>query len=513
MLSVLPVLLPFLAAVALLFLRHSRTAQAVLSGVAAHAALALAAHLLARTADGTIHVMRMGDWPGTFGIVFALDQLSALFIALNAVIHAATWWFVRCGGMPALAQQRYFHPLLLILAAGVNWAFATADLFNLFVSFELILLASYALMIFDNEAGQLRAGFRFVAMNVLGGTLFLLGAGLVYGTFGTLNYADLAIKVAQTEQRGVAAALAFWLLFVFGLKAAVFPLFFWLPGAYPKAPIGILPFFAGMLTKVGVYCFYRLYTVCFGSLAAEWTQPALLALAALTMVVGVFGALGQWSMRGILSVHIVSQIGYMVFGLAMFTTAGLAAGLFTTLHNVVVKTTLFLVAGFVVVHHRGDSVKGIHGLLRSYPWLGIAFLLAAVSLAGLPPLSGFYGKYFAVLEGFRTGHWFVAGAALFTSLFTLASMVKIWTACFWGERDHEPVSAEAARPLLVVAGGLAAVSVLVAVFSAPLMEWCASCAESLLDPRAYVEAVLGAPLPEGVVLGVPQAAPAEVAAP
>jgi len=465
--------------------------QRVLSGAATHVMLGLVLYLGWVVRDGGVAVLRVGGWPGTYGIVLALDLFGAIMLILSALVQTATWWHTVGGGMPPATESRYFHPVFLLLTAGVNWAFVTGDLFNLFVSFEIILMASYVLLVKLGHPAALREGVKFVVLNMLAGALFLTAAGIVYGLYGTLNYADLSLKVASTHQPALAVAVGTLLLVVFAIKAGLFPFFFWLPDAYPQAPPAVAPYFSGILTKVGVFCLYRSHTLIFRTGVEEWFQPLLLAIGAATMIIGVLGALSRASFRGILSFHIISQIGYMIFALSLFTQAGLAAGIVFTVHNVLAKSSLVMIASCVVLQFGTDSLARLGGLLGRAPVLAGLFLFAAFSLAGLPPLSGFYGKYLLVVEGISRGHYVVVFVSLLTSLLTLTSMVKIWNYAFLGGNGAE-VPSHSPRPVAVAAaGGLVMLVAAVMVLSGPLMRVADTASATLLTPARYIEAVRG----------------------
>jgi multicomponent Na+:H+ antiporter subunit D len=499
------IVLPLASAALCMLTRRSLARQLWISGIATHALLAMAVAMLMQTHRGDIFVTRIGGWPGTFGIIWTVDVLSAIMLTLSAILQTITWWFVRGGAMGRLQQTRHFHPLFLLLCCGVNWAFCTADLFNLFVSFELILLASYALLAHNNEGHVIRESIKFLVLNALSGTFFLAAAGLMYGAFGTLNLADLAVCARRTTQPGLLMALGTLLLAVFSIKAALFPLFFWLPDAYPKAPVAVLPYFAGMLTKVGVYCLYRIFPLIFSPQMEQWFQPLFLAIAGGTMLIGVLAALSQWTIRRVLSFHIISQIGYMIFGLGLYTPLGLAGGIFYIIHHIVVKSSLFLVAGYVVLWIGTDRLKNLGGLMNRRPAVALCFMLVAFSLAGLPPLSGFYGKYALVLVGLDEGRFFYTAISILTSLLTLASMVKIWNYTFVGKpgpavREAEAAGAPSPGPVVFASlAALVAVSLAIAAGSGWIMELSQQAATQLLNPDWYISAVTGRVIESGVV--------------
>jgi multicomponent Na+:H+ antiporter subunit D len=497
---VLPIVVPFFCAALCLFFRKSIPAQRFICGVASLALPVLAGYLYWQVKTQGILVLRLGNWPGPFGIVFTVDYLSCIMLMLAGITQAFTWWFLVAGGASKLGEKYLIYPLFLMLGTGVNWAFITGDLFNLFVSFEILLLSSYVLLVHGSERTQIRESFKFVVLNIIASTLFLVSAGFAYGMFGSLNMAELAVRISTaTEYRPQAVILGTMLLVTFGSKAALFPVFFWLPDSYPKAPHGIVAYFSGILTKVGVYCLYRMFTLIFRDVEffTSWFQPLLLGIAAFTMLVGVLCALSQWTIRRILSFHIISQIGYMIFALGLFTPLALASGIFYIIHHIIVKASLFLVADSVELNDGSQELKKCGGVLKVYPVLTLSFLLASLSLAGIPPLSGFYGKYGLVVEGLNEGYYFYVGISLLTSLFTLMSMMKIFRYVFWGERgEGKPVKAKLPG-VIAATTGLVMVAICVMVFSAWLMSIALETSAQLLDRDQYIGAVLGN---EGVAL-------------
>jgi multicomponent Na+:H+ antiporter subunit D len=309
-----------------------------------------------------------------------------------------------------------------------------------------------------------------------------------------VNLADLSLRIAELDP-GLQTALALLLLLVFGIKAAIFPLFFWLPDSYPTASTPVTAVFAGLLTKVGVYTMVRTQTLLFPD--ANRPGTVILVLATLTMVIGVLGAIAQDDVKRILSFHIVSQIGYMIFGLGLFTVAGVAGAVVFIVHQIPVKTALFM-AGGLIEHAGGHSkLSRIGGLLHRTPVIAMLFLLPALSLAGIPPLSGFIGKLALVNAGVGSGAWWPTAASLAAGVLTLFSMTKIWGGTFWGTPDepvpgHEPTGRFGAPPLMVFStGGVVAVTLGIAVLTGPLWELCLRAGTELLDPSVYVGAVLG----------------------
>ena len=455
--------------------------------------LVLSGWVLAHVWDGTVAAVPIGGRDPVIGIVIAADPLSGIMLVVSTLMLLVVMVYA-IGSTRTKDQAPAFHPVYLVLAAGVAASFLTADLFNLFVSFEVMLTASYVLITLGGSRAQVRHGMTYVVIGLLASTLFITAIGLVYAATGTVNLADLAGALDQVDPT-VRTALGLLLLVVFGVKAAIFPLFQWLPDSYPTAPSPVTALFAGLLTKVGVYAIIRTQTLLFPT--GGTSSTVLLVLAALTMTVGVVGAIAQDDVKRILSFHIVSQIGYMIFGLGLFSLAGVAGAVLYIVHHIVVKTTLFLVGGIIEETTGTGQLHRLGGLLHGAPLLAVLFLLPALSLAGIPPLSGFVAKLALVQAGFGAQQWVYAGIALAVSLLTLFSMTKIWNGVFWGTPDEPPPHAESVEgrfraPRLMTAstGVMVAVSLGFVVVAGPLYEFSGRAATILLERDAYVEAVL-----------------------
>jgi multicomponent Na+:H+ antiporter subunit D len=384
-----------------------------------------------------------------------------------------------------------------VLAAGVSASFVTGDLFNLFVAFEMMLVASYVLLTLGGRPDQVRSGMSYVLISLVASTFFITALALIYAATGTVNMAELSERIPQLSS-GVATGFSLLLIVVFGIKAGLFPLFFWLPDSYPTAPGAITAIFAGLLTKVGVYAIIRTQTLLFPADARQGTL--LLVVAGLTMVVGVLGALAQDDIKRMLSFHIVSHIGFMIFGLGLFTLAGVAGAVFYVVHHIVVKTALFLVA--VQVEHRAGSgrLSRVGGLVRSAPALAVLFALPALSIAGMPPFSGFVAKFALVDAGIGSAEWTIVVVSLLVSLLTMYVMARIWSGVFWGECEDGELATrltlgiDRRAPLMTVATtAVVVLSVALMIWAGPLYDYAERTAADLLDPSMYVNAVLGGP--------------------
>jgi multicomponent Na+:H+ antiporter subunit D len=491
-----PILIPLVTAAVALLLWRSRAAQRVLGVLGAAALCAAAVRLLIAVGDGDILAAQAGGWPAPFGITLVADLLSAIMIALAALIGLAVAVF-SLFSIDSGRESFGYWPLLHVLLMGVCGAFLSGDIFNLYVWFEVMLIASFVLLALGGEKPQLEGAIKYVTLNFLSSAIFLAAVGLLYGTTGTLNMADLAGVFRGGARPELATALAMLFLAAFGIKAAIFPFFFWLPASYHTPPVPVSAIFAGLLTKVGVYAMLRVFTLLFAPGAG--THALILVLSGLTMVTGVLGAAAQSEFRRILSFHIVSQIGYMIMGLGIGTEAAIAGSVFYIVHHIIVKTNLFLVTG--VVHRlRGTHhLKELGGLYRDHPVTAALFLIPALSLAGVPPLSGFFAKLALVRAGLDVGQVAIVVTALAVSLLTLFSMTKIWAEAFWKEAPAGGGTAPAGGGRRAGVGGmllpiaaLAAVTVAIGVLAEPLYRLAARAAGQLLDPSAYVGAVLGA---------------------
>ncbi|MCB1149173.1 MAG: hypothetical protein KDK48_03330, partial [Chlamydiia bacterium] len=378
-------------------------------------------------------------------------------------------------------------PLIFLLQAGVFLSLTTADFFNLFVAFGLMLNSSYALLALESAPEKRLSAFLYVILNVLGGFLFLSTAALVYGATGNLNMAALKLFFAALGPSPWIVALGLASITIYGLKAGLFPFYFWLPDSYPILPPSLAALFGGVLTKVGIYVLVRMFvTILPPELKALHTL--LLALAGLTMLLGVLGAVSKSSVSKILSYHILSQVGYMALGLGLFTVPALAATLYFTVHNIVVKSSLFLIGGEAARARGSDELSSMGFLWGTAPLLGVFFLLQAFSLAGIPPLSGFWGKYLLFSETLASEHYLLLLIAVLTSFLTLFSMIKIWSGAFLGERCGEN------RPLSANSMGWIAVSISAALLLGLGAEgvwlFAEHAASELFDPAHYVEALL-----------------------
>ncbi|HET6424910.1 MAG TPA: Na+/H+ antiporter subunit D [Planctomycetaceae bacterium] len=502
-LLILPVIVP-LATAALMLLSHRRGAtQQVIALFSTALQLIVAALLFHAVHTRGIQVTQFGGWPARYGITFVADLLSALMVLLSGTIAMATVVY----SLANIDRQRRafgFYPLMQVLLMGANGAFLTGDLFNLYVWFEVLLIASFVLLVLGNERPQMEGALKYVTLNLISSMLFLTAIGILYGSVGALNMADIAMKLSRLPV-SMTGALAMLFLVAFGIKAAVFPLFFWLPDSYHTPPVTVIALFAGLLTKVGIYSMIRIFSLFF-PLNASPDQTLILVMAGLTMVIGVLGAVAQTEVRRILAFHSVSQMGYIMMGFGLFTAASLGGAIFFLLHHSVVKSNLFLISG-VIQRRRGTTrLSQLGDLIRTEPWLAGLFLVTALSLAGMPPLTGFWAKLALVQAGLEIGSsssFAIVGVSLAVSILTLISMIKIWNEAFWKPRpdDALPASVPSRTATFLMYAPivlLTALTVLFGLAPEPLLVVVRDAAEQLLHRPHYVKAVLGMEFDESV---------------
>lgn len=479
MLALCPLLTPLVTALLTALLYRRETARRLVSLVGALLFLLGAVALVVEVDRVDRIAVALGGWPLPYAIEFAADRLSALMVLITAVLGVAVLLY-QAGAADPVPETPILHPLIHGLLAAVGAAFVTADLFNLYVWFELMLIAALGLLAHGGEPRQLDAAFKYLALNLVGTLLFLAAVGLIYGATGQLNFSALTLAAQRPELATALPVYVALLALAFLLKAGAFPLFAWLPASYHTLPAPVLALMGGLLTKVGIYALLRVLGQVFGA-SPPLFYESLGWIALLTMVTGVLGAAYHWDLRRILAFHIVSQIGYLLLGVALASPAGTAGTLFFTLHNILAKANLFLIAGLIQVLAGHYDLRRIGGLYRARPGLAVLFLIAAFSLVGAPPSSGFWGKLLLVRETFAQERYVWGGVALAVSLLTLYSMAKIWLEAFWkphpGNRDLAPVAGLAPAWLAVLL--LAFLTLAMGLMPEPLVRYVESAAAAL----------------------------------
>jgi multicomponent Na+:H+ antiporter subunit D len=503
------VTLPLLgAAIALIAGRHRKT-QVAVSVVTLTVVCGIAAVLLVAVDAGGVPIaVSVGGWPVPFGIVLYVDRLAALLVVVSSVVLLAVLLFSVGQGAADGDDDTpvsIFHPSYLILAAGIFTAFIAGDLFNLYVGFEILLVASYVLITLGSTENRIRTGVVYIVVSLVSSILFLAAIAVIYGALGTVNMVQISERMAQLPQE-TQTVLHVLLLLAFSIKAAVFPLSFWLPDSYPTAPAPVTAVFAGLLTKVGVYALIRTETELFRDNDVNFL---LLIVALATMIVGVLGAVAQAELKRILSFTLVSHVGYMVFGLAIATPAAIGATIYYMVHHIVVQTTLFLAVGLIERRAGSTSILRVKGLMRAAPVIAVLYFIPAVNLGGLPPFSGFIGKYALFDAAAEVGTpimmVLIVGGVI-TSLLTLYALMRAWNLAFWREEEDSSetesrISYLGAAPAAAVeterrviprimtaaTAGMVAVTVGLTLFAGPLYDVCARIGASLLEPVSIAQ--------------------------
>ncbi|YCH22974.1 monovalent cation/H+ antiporter subunit D [Pseudomonas sp. D1-3] len=492
---ILPILIPlFTGSLLLIRSQLSITAKRWVSLLATWSLLPLSAWLVLQADAGALQVYALGNWQAPFGIILLLDRLAALMLLVTAALASFAMLYAVRGDDE---RGPNFHALMQFQLLGINGAFLTGDLFNLFVFFEILLIASYSLLVYGGGPERIKAGMHYVVLNLVASSFFLIGVGMLYGLLGTLNIADLALKVAEADadRQHLLAAAGYLLLIVFGLKGAILPLYFWLPNAYAAATAPVAALFA-VMTKVGLYAIIRVFTLVFGSEAgqlAHLVDYLLWPLAALTLLLGVTGALAARSLGRLTGYLVIVSVGTLLAGVALGSVQSLDAAIYYLIHSTWVCGGLFLLAD-MLARQRGEV--GLR--LRKGPQLlqpkllGGLFFIGAISVAGLPPFSGFLGKLM-LLRSVETG-WqalLLWPVVLVGGLGMIIALVRAGSTLFWRCTGEPAATAESDRIRALATVCLLAGGPLLVAAAQPIHEYTQAAAQQLLDVNAYLQIVRG----------------------
>ncbi|RGE22559.1 Na+/H+ antiporter subunit D [Leucobacter sp. wl10] len=529
----LVVLIPLAGSALALAVPGHRKLQQAVTLVALSLVLVLSGVLMWLVDARGVLVMEVGGWAAPFGIALVVDRVSALMLVVSSVVLLGVFLFSIGQGLADGDEDTpvsIYYPTYLVLGAGVFNAFIAGDLFNLYVGFEILLVASYVLITLGGTVQRIRAGVTYVVVSLISSVLFLAAIALIYGATGTVNMAQLTVRIAELPSE-MQLLLNLALLIAFGIKAAVFPLSFWLPDSYPTAPAPVTAVFAGLLTKVGVYAIIRSQTQLFPNSSVD---SLLLVVAGLTLIVGILGAVSQLDIKRLLSFTLISHIGYMIFGIAMANAVGFAATIYYIAHHIIVQTTLFLAVGLLERQGGTTSLSDLRGMLRSAPVIAVLFFIPMLNLGGIPPFSGFIGKVglFTVAADLATpGAYWLIGVGALVSLLTLYALARAWVLAFWRPRkrttepaaetgsllkptaeatmlrereealferlhdapDARPTQEQKEIPRLMIAAtsGMVVVSIALTVFAGPLYAYADRAGDDMAAPGAMVDMVLG----------------------
>lgn len=488
-LPIFPIVIPALAAVILMFAPKQVRLQRVMALGALLVTFAVAVLLVFTVSQNGIMTVNLGNWPAPFGIALVSDMLSALLVTTSTLIVFFIVWFATHYFSDAY-ESNYVYIAMLFLLVGVNGAFTTGDIFNLFVFFEVFLISSYVLIVLGGKGVQLRESIKYLLVNVIASALFVMAVALLYGVVGTLSLADLAQKIPLVENQNVITVIGVLFVIVFGLKGALVPLHYWLPGSYVVAPTPILAMFGALLTKVGVYSILRTYTLLFDT--GSFMQTFLIALAVLTIVIGMIGAIAYNDVKLIIIYNIMIAVGVILYGIALNTQTSLEGALYYLMHDMLIKAALFMLVGMMIGITGSGQLRDMGGLITRFPLFGWTFFIAALSLAGIPPLSGFFGKLLIVQGGVADGDLFGPLLILLSSLFVLFSVIKIFLYGFWGEerRVYDGPLVPYTKQLLLPTLLLVAVAVAYGFGAEAMHPFITQAIEPLVEPEIYIDAVI-----------------------
>lgn len=494
---ILPVLSHLFTAILLIFFWRKVRIQQIISVAGNMLILGLSIGLFVKTWRNGFLTMQAGDWQAPFGITFVADVFSSTMILLAGIAGLAASIYSTVGISRHRIQYGYF-PIFHFLLLGLNGAFLTGDIFNLYVWFEVVIISSFVLMTLGGRKPQIEGAIKYVTLNLLASVMFLTAIAILYGLTGSLNMADLSLKLAKIENRGLVNITGLLFFLGFGIKSAVFPLYFWLPSSYHTPPSAIAAVFGGLLTKVGIYALLRVFTLIF--IPDEFTATMFVIIATATLLTGAFGAFIKRNIRKMFSYLIVCHIGFLLGGLGMHTHVALAGTVFYLIHDIIVKTNMFLAAGLIYKISGTTNMEKLGGLYADYPKLSLLIAVVLFSMVGIPPLSGFWPKIYLFQAGFATGNWYLLVAMIIASFITLFVIARLWADAFWKKKPATEAAATDDfaemrwynRSLLVApVVFLAAISLYIGFGAEHIMLLSQRIAADLKDTAPYIKAVLG----------------------
>jgi multicomponent Na+:H+ antiporter subunit D len=487
-----PVLIPILGAALAAAAWGNARAQSIIGigGLGAQflASIVLFSHVWS---NGTV-AMSMGGWQAPFGIALAADTLGAGLTLVGSLVGVIVALH-SIGSTDTEHRRAGFFPLLLALMAGVAGAFLTSDIFNLYVWFEVTLISSFGLIVLGGHREQIDGAIKYAFLNLIATTLLLIAIGLLYGLTGTLNMADLSGKVASLPQDSTLETVALLFLISLGMKAALFPLYFWLPAAYHTPLPTVSAIFAALLTKVGVYSLIRVFSLVFPE-SGDIARDAMIWVAVATMVLGALGALAEPDIRRFVSYTVVSGVGVMVGGLAIGTELAFLGTIFYFIHSIIISAALFIAAGMIAKAGKVTRIEDLAGLYKRAPFLAVGFMIVGLSLAGVPPFAGFWPKVYLIQAGHEAGSAILVVGILVSGFLTLVAVGRAFALMFWRERGGD-APLDTSGPLVIGSlSALAAMTFIIGLYSAPVVEMSNRSAAELLSPEPYIRTVLDVPL-------------------
>jgi multicomponent Na+:H+ antiporter subunit D len=485
---ILPILIPLLTAILLIFITKNIRLQRLLSALSSFVTVIVSLMLVQTVKQEGIQTLNLSNWDAPFGITLVSDMLSALLVLTTSIIAFVCILY----SFRSIGEERehyYYYSVVQFLMVGVIGAFTTGDIFNLFVFFEVMLMSSYVLLVLGGTKVQLRESILYILVNVISSALFVITVAYLYSVVGSLNMAHISERIAEVDQPAILTVIAVLFLIVFGLKGAIFPLFFWLPGSYYAPPAPVIAMFGALLTKVGVYSIIRTYTLFFYH-DYGFTHQLLAILAIATIIVGLIGAIAYWDVKKIIIYNIIVAVGVILFGVSTMNDAAITGSVFYLIHDMIIKAALFLMVGIMITITGTSDLKKIHGLIGQFPALGWTFFIATLALAGVPPLSGFVGKLLIIQGGFEEGEFLGSAIVLFSSLLVLYSVMKIFINGFWGKPQTYKDTGKTVRYLLISPVILMTIAVFYGIGTEWVYPYILQASDTLTNPTQYIEAVL-----------------------
>ncbi|HLR43468.1 MAG TPA: Na+/H+ antiporter subunit D [Pseudogracilibacillus sp.] len=486
-LAVLPIIIPLLAGILVAFFNKKVVVTRLLSKIFIVIHLLVTAYVTMLVfKDGSI-VLETGSWVAPYGIIFVADYLSIILVLTTAILSTACI-FISPRLVSERKEQYYFYTFFFMLISGVSGAFLTGDLFNLFVFFEVLLMASYGMIVLGGDKAQLRESLKYVLINLFSSIVFVTTVAFLYAVVGTVNMAHIAERVHEVEQQGILTTIGIVLFFVFATKAALFPLYYWMPKSYVVPDPVTSAVFGALLTKVGIYSIIRVFTLIF-VYEDNLIRNFFIIVAGLSMVFGVIGALSTNDIKLLVAYNVIPSIGFILLGLAVFNESGLAGSAYYLVHDMIIKAALFLIVGVITYAAGTSDLRKMGGLINYYPVLGWILFVAAFVLAGIPPFSGFIGKLLLLQGAFEADHIFIVIVGLVTSLLILYSVMKIFIHGFWGEKQPN-FKVQKTTGMLSPIVFLLAFSVFMGVGAEYVYPHMETLSAYLLDPEIYINSVL-----------------------
>lgn len=491
-----PILTHMITAVILLLFWQRTRVQRIISVIGNSIAFIMCVRLFYATQEHGFLILNAGNWAAPFGITFVSDSFSSVMVTLTALVSLAVGIYSTAALNPSRIKYGYFF-LFHFLIMGLLGAFLTGDIFNLYVWFEIVIISSFVLLTIGGKKMQMEGAIKYVTLNILASTIFLTAIGILYGITGTLNMADLSLKISAIENRGLVSVTGLLFFAGFGIKSAIFPLYFWLPSAYHTPPSAIAALFGGLLTKMGVYAMIRVFTLIFSP--DDFTLTVFVVIAIMTLITGALGTINKRSVRRMLSYLIVCHIGYMIAGIGIYTELAFVGVIFYMIHDVIVKSNLLMITGIIQKIRETIDMHRLGGLYKDYPKLSLIIAIAMFSLVGIPPLSGFWPKIMLFGESLKAEQYVLFGAIILASFVTLFVIARMWSEVFWKE-SPKPLTEEIdhfaevpfAQKVALVApiAFLSLCSLYIGLNAEGVFEVAQKTAYELMHPNLYIKAVL-----------------------